>query len=274
MNYRVLFIISFLILGIGFAGLFLSTDETKTTSTETTQAPTQTQNVKSQKKETPKIKTVVITVAVVKKDLIKGHLLQESDYQISNVPLKIPEGGDDPLLAYDLKPIFREADVNSLQGFLLQQNVAKNSILNPVNVLSPHSPDFLMSSLEPSQEVAYQVSIQQADSYLLQTLKGGNYVSIYSFQDGQGKANQYRNDLVKIVDNLLVLQTISLKGDEERKSKKQKPTDVVGFIALKMTAEQVKVLYSLPKGARLILLPVAKPTPTKARGTFIRKLRG
>ncbi|MDP8079597.1 SAF domain-containing protein [Phocoenobacter skyensis] len=272
MNYRVLFIISFLILGIGFAGLFLSTEDTPIAPVKTTQ----TQNAKSEEKTTPKVTTVMITVAVVKKDLVKGHLLQESDYQISNVPLKIVEGETVSLLDYNLKSIFIKEKVKTLQGFLLQQNVAKDSILNPSDILSPHSPDFLVASLEPSQEVAYQVPIRQSDSYLLQTIKGGNYVSIYSFQNSLGRANQHRNDLVKIIDDLLVLQIIRLKQNEDETEQWQqdKSSTVVGFIALKMTAKQIKLLYSLPKEARLILLPVDKPSSNKARGTFIRKLRG
>ncbi|MDG6882642.1 Flp pilus assembly protein CpaB [Phocoenobacter uteri] len=260
MNYRVLFIISFLILGIGFLGLFFAPEITNNEKVS--------QEIQSVVQKV-KTKTVVVTTATLKRNVEKGSLLQEDDYQLSDLTLETTEGDDEPLLAYDLKPLFEQAKVNSLQGFLLDQNMTKDSIIDPTKVIAPNSPEFLVSSINPAQEVAYNVPVKGNDDYILQTVKSGTYVSVYSYQDGVGSENQNRNDLVKVLDNLLVLQVVS--GQQEEQEKK---SPVAGFVTLKMTAEQAKKLYTLPKRASLVLLPTDKSTPVNSHGTFIRKLRG
>ncbi len=268
MNYRVLFIMSLVIIFFGFAGLFFIPDKFSE------QAPTSIKDSSQQVKEfvkdvSSKMTTQIIVTATVNKDLKKGVLLKEEDYQLSELSLEVESGDDKPLLSYDLKPLFEKSKHNSLQGFILLQNITKGSIIDPLNIVSPDSPKFLISSIDPVQEVAYKIPVKIDNDYILQTVKSGSYVSVYSSQIGMGKENQNHHDLIRVVDNVLVLQTSSVPKEEQDKHSK-----ITGFVTLKMTAEQVKKLYTLPIGANLVLLPTDKPTPVKARGTFIRKLRG
>ncbi|MBR0573546.1 MULTISPECIES: flp operon protein C [Pasteurellaceae] len=266
MNYRVLFIMSLFILFVGFAGLFFMPNSFSE------QAPLpikdSSQKIKDFVEDVSSKRQVIIT-ATSNKDLNKGMLLKEEDYQLSEMTIEVKEGDDEPLLSHDLKLLFEKSKHNSLQGFLLNQNITKGSILAPKVLVSPDSSEFLISSIDPKQEVAYKVSVDINSDYILQTTKAGTYVSVYSYQGGVGRENQNRNDLIKVVDNVLVLQTNTIPKEEQDKN-----TRITGFVTLKMTAEQVKKLYTLPMGANLVLLPTDKPTPVDARGIFIRKLRG
>lgn len=195
-------------------------------------------------------------------------MLQAEDYTLSELTVE----SDDALVNYDLKDLIQEADVNSLQGFLLTQNIQSGSLLSKNTLISPKDPHFLVSTIDPKQEVAYRIYVKSANRYILDTLQNGSYASIYSQQQAKGRDSADRTDLVKIIDKALVLYGKSYTAEEQEQAKN---TDTVGYISMKLDANSVKELYSLAKDADLIVLPTNKEAAvTNHRGTFIRKLRG
>ena len=284
MNYRVLFIISFLILGLGVAGLFWGPDEPahKPTPKEIStngELPINKKVIRSHK--------VVITTATALKDLKAGQILDSDDYAIKDITITVLDSAKKrpALEAYSLKNIFEQQGeqkidknkegsetqfIHSLKGFVITESIEKGSLINPKSLLAPNDPNFILSSLDSKKEVAFVVPIHFKDAFILKTLKAGDYVSIYSKQSGQDRANEDKNNLVKVLDHILVLQ-INRPTEEE---KEDKNNTTAGNVVLKLPTEQAKELYSLPKEASIMLLPSAKAEETHSKGNFIRNLRG
>ncbi|TDQ57639.1 pilus assembly protein CpaB [Mesocricetibacter intestinalis] len=260
MNYRVLFLISFLILGVGLGGLFFlpsSSENTDTANTnQSAEAPVQ--ETKPQK---------LITTAVLTRDLSKGSLLQAEDYALSE--LSVDE--DNPLVENDLKQMLDAAGNQSVQGFLLNENMAQGSLLSKNTLISPQDPRFLLSTLDPKTEVAYRIYIASADAYLLDTVRVADNVAVFSQQTAKGVDSADRNELIKVIDKVSVLYSKAF-SDEEAKAAGDGET--VGYITVKADAAQVQKLYSVVKDAKLIVLPSEQQDSVNHRGMFIRKLRG
>ncbi|QLB12355.1 pilus assembly protein CpaB [Bisgaardia hudsonensis] len=259
MNYKVLFTVSFLILAIAFVGLFIIPNNNNSNSNSI-------ENTQQILPELTKKEEVLITTASIKKDVTAGKLLQAQDYQLSEFTVEV----DNSLVEYNLKPLIDASPDHSLQGFLTTQHLKTDSLLSPQVLISPNDPKFLVSSIDPKQEVAYRVYIHSPERYILDTLQSGGYVSIYNHQNVVGNANPDQTDLIKLLDKQLVLYSKTYTAEELNNTK----NDVVGYVAIRLKAEQLKPLYSLPKDTRLILLPTDKSTPTNKRGALIRKLRG
>ena len=275
MNYRVLFIISFLILGLGVAGLFWGPSESNNQpapQAQTTQALPVKKVEKSHK--------VVITTATALKDLTAGQLLAADDYKIKEISISVLDSDPETpaLEAYNLTKIGssennqqdEQKTINSLQGFLITESLEKGSLINPQALIAPNDPAFILSSLDAKKEVAFVLPIHFADAFILKTLKAGEYVSVYSKQSGQGRDNQDKNVLVKVLDHILVLQINPLTAEQ----KEDKNNTNAGNVVLKLPTAQAKELYSLPKNSSLMILPSEKVEKTNSKGNFIRNLRG
>jgi len=268
MNYRTLLIISLLILFVGIAGIMFlpSGDETPA------------QQVAEQVEPEKKVEEKLILVAQLKRDVNKGRLLQAEDYALNEMTVTV----DSPLVSNDVRDL---AINNSLQGFLVAENLVSGSFLSPKTLLSPNDSGFYTASLNPNQEVAYRVYIRPEDAYILTTVSGGDYVSVFNQQLASDSRNSNeRKNLIKVAPRVLVLQskTFPLPKTDDDEGNVRKPDDgfasdmeYVGFIALKVTGAQAKNFYSLDKDSKLVVLPAENTSQyIDSRGTFIRKLRG
>ncbi|MDG2957311.1 hypothetical protein [Exercitatus varius] len=256
MNYRVLFIISFLILAMGLSGLFfMFPDENQT-------APAQNQTAGEQ--PAAKRQTAVL-LAQTTRSVPQGALLQAGDYAFNELSVD----SDDPRLKFDLKPLFENTDNYSLQGYLVKQPLQAGSFLSANLLLSPQHPDYLFSSLDPKREVPYRIYIRHGERYIFDSLKTGAVVSISSQQAMRG----VNGTLIRLIDNAVVLQTKIYTQDEQLLDKDR---NIFGYVTVKLDVEQMKKLYSLPKDAHLIVLPNNElpQGATNHRGIYVRKLRG
>ncbi|MDP9500969.1 flp operon protein C [Bisgaard Taxon 45] len=262
MNYRTLFIISFLTLAIGIAGiLFLPTDGDNTLAVDSSG------QVISEEK--PKKQIVLVEL---KKDIAKGTLLQSDDYVFSEITVV----EDNPLVTNDLKDVILAAPSKSLQGYLVSENVKSGSLLSPDFIVAPNDPRFLLANLDSRQEVAFRVYLRPDERYLLDSVKVGDSVSVYNQKIATGEDNNHeRSELVRLSDKLLVLQVKEFLEDDQNQGtySEYRRKDYIGFVSLKANVEQVKHFYSLDKESKLIVLP-ADEKSTNHRGLFIRKLRG
>lgn len=261
MNYRLLFIISFLILGVGVVGLlFLGKDD----------RPEVVQQVL-----TPKVvyKDVVLTTATATRDIPKGTLIQPSDYKITNETLKLKEGDDNstatPSLAFNLRQTIADGGTGSLLGFLAQENITKGSIIDPNSILSPKAENYILASLDPDTQLAYVLPINARNTFLLTTLKAGSKVSLYAnFSEISPEQESPKGDLVKVVDYVTVLKVNPPQKDKDQDQQS------LGNIILKLSAKDLKNLYQLPRDIMLLPLPAKEPQPIDSRGLLIRQLRG
>lgn len=270
MNYRALFIISILILVVGVGGLFFLPSPSEETPAQTTEAPPP--PPPPVEVEEKKIVEVLVTTATANRDLKKGMLLQADDYTLSQV--KVEETS--PLVESDLSELIKSGDSGTLQGFLVAENLTSGSLLSKNNVISPNDTRFLISSLDPTQEVAYRIYIKEPEQYILDTLRQGDSVSIYNQQRDLDRSDTEKMNLVKLVDNLTVLQVKIFKTNdvESQESGVIQNTDFLGYVAVKLNAAKLKELYSLENGSKLIVMPSHKAGPTNHRGAFVRELRG
>ncbi len=258
MNYRLLFILSFLILGVGIAGLFVMDNDNPVKQQVVAQLPV------------AKEKDVVITTAIAERDVKKGQLISADDYKISNVTIQVKDGDDTPdktpQLAFNLRSMIADGGTGSLVGFLAKENIAKGSLIEPAVILSPKAPDFILSSLNPAEDVAYSLPVGASNAYLLDTLKTGAYVSLFaSFKQANG--DQMQGNLVKVVDYVPVLRVTQSEQKDEKNSS-------AGVLILKLSVKQLEQLFKLPQDATLLALPADKPQPVQQRGLLIRQLRG
>ena len=267
MNYRVLLIISLVIIVLGFGGLFmLPTNEGTTTENVGT-------TTTSEESSNSPVTEKVITTVTLNRDLEKGTLIKPEDYTLSE--LTVAETS--PLVDSDLKALLDAEPNHSLQGFLVTENLKMGSLLTPNLIITPEDPRFILLSLDPSQEVAYRIYVQDAEQYILDSVRGGDLVSVYSVQQDLAHPEREQNSLVKIADNLKVLQVKSFTQEEVKQGESQNKKDFLGYISLKIDATMLKEFYSLDKQAKLIALPSgleATEKPLNHRGMFIRQLRG
>lgn len=257
MNYRVLFFISFLILAMGLSGLFFMLPE---------ESPNTPQQQTASEKNAPKSQ-ISILIAQTTRQIPQGTLLQAEDYALSELTVD----SDDARANFDLKAWLANNENSSLQGYLAKQTLQAGSFLSPDLLLSPQHPDYLLSSLDPMQEVAYRIYIKAENGYIFDTLRAGSHVSVGSQQIAGGKNNKERTELIKLVGDTVVLQS-KIYGQDE----KLMDRNIVGYISVKLNAQQLQKFYSLPGGANLILFPnnIWKQGEPNHRGIFIRKLRG
>jgi rcpC len=274
MNYRTLLIISVLTLAVGIGGImFMPTSEENTESQQTS-------ITNQQESQTEKKPEKLILTAELRNDVDKGHLLQANDYVLNEISVE----EESLLIANDLRDAVNKNGIQGLQGYLMAENMRAGSFLSTKSIISPNDPRFFTSSLDPNQEVAYRVYIKAEDSYILHTISGGDYITVYNQQIAGDSRNTYdRKDLVKVSGKVLVLQAKAFSDSEDENAPEGKKTsdglpneqEYVGYVALKVTAEQAKKFYSLDRESKLVILPAESNTQNiDSRGVFIRKLRG
>ena len=274
MNYRTLLIISVLTLAVGIGGImFMPTGGENTENQQTT-------IINQPEPQTEKKPEKLILTAELKNDVDKGHLLQADDYVLNEISVV----EDSPLIANDLRDAVVKNGIQGLQGYLMAENMRAGSFLSSKSIISPNDPRFFTSSLDPNQEVAYRVYIKAEDSYILHTISGGDYIAVYNQQIAGDSRNTYdRKDLVKVSGKVLVLQAKAFSDSEDENAPEGKKAsdglpneqEYVGYVALKVTAEQAKKFYSLDRESKLVILPAESNTQDiDSRGVFIRKLRG
>ncbi|OOF69795.1 flp operon protein C [Rodentibacter caecimuris] len=264
MNYRMLFIISFLILAVGVGGILFIPSGNDGIGANS-------QNNDSIKESQEKKVEKLIILAELKHDVIKGTLLQADDYSLNEINVS----EDNPMVVYDLSEVIKDSPV-TLQGYLVNENLQGGSLLSSEKVISPNDPKFLISGINTKEEVAFRIYIKESERYLLDTVKGGDYVSIYSqyFSSDDMNNTRERSDLARIADRVLVLQAKAF-NDEEIKNASSDSKDNFGYISVKVNVEQVAKIYKLYKESKLIVLPSeGKDKSSEHRGISIRKLRG
>lgn len=255
MNYRILFLLAGVVLSIGIVGLFFLPVE---------EADEGQKNVPAQVANVPE---VVITTAVANKNLSKGNLLHADDYTLSTLTVEETS----PLVQSNLQPFLEQTQSQTLQGFLLAENLTTGSLLSANQLIAPNDDRFLISSLDPSQEVAYRIYLEPSEQYILDTVRQGDSVSIFTQQQDLTRHNNDKKNLIKLVDNLTVLrlQTINAEGSENN----QKPAHI-GYVTVKIDAQKVQKFYALENRSKLVVLPSHHSEATNHRGSLIRKLRG
>ena len=274
MNYRTLLIISVLTLAVGIGGImFMPTGEENTESQQTS-------ITNQQESQTEKKPEKLILTAELRNDVDKGHLLQADDYVLNEISVE----EESLLIANDLRDAVNQNGIQGLQGYLMAENMRAGSFLSSKSIISPNDPRFFTSSLDPNREVAYRVYIKAEDNYILHTISGGDYITVYNQQIAGDSRNTYdRKDLVKVSGKVLVLQAKAFSDSEDENAPEGKKAsdglpneqEYVGYVALKVTAEQAKKFYSLDRESKLVILPAESNTQNiDSRGVFIRKLRG
>ncbi|AET15839.1 TPA: flp operon protein C [Pasteurella multocida] len=267
MNYRMLFIISLLTLVVGVGGiLFMPTGDSSSVGEGGVALS-----------ETEKKPEKLITLAELKRDIQAGNLLQVEDYSLTEI--KVTE--DNPLINNDLTDVLALSKFKTLQGHLISENLKSGSLLSPSVVISPNDSRFLMSSLDTKQEIAFRIYLKPTERYILDTLRSGDYVSVYNQKIAYRAREESidKNSLIKIINKLLVLQVYVFQVLDENNDSAKKEDELageyIGYISLKVNANQAKMFYELEKDSKLIVLPsVDEAESSNNRGVFIRKLRG
>ncbi len=264
MNYRVLFIFSFLILGAGIAGLFLMPGEQAP-------APSQENIVEQTVPKKKPIKHVVIRVARATENLKEGHLIAQTSYEVETKSLYIEEGKDNPkdtpMLSFDLSYLLNEK--KDITGYLLDYNIPKGNLINIHDLTPPDDNDFIRRTLNSNSEVAFEVGIAKRDEYLMHSLRAGDFVNIYAELAGDNYETLHGH-IVKMIDHALVLKVNKFHLEEERQDRRA----IIADVLVRIKKEQLPHIYSFPHGTRLLILPSVKPEPVNSKGIIIRKLRG
>lgn len=219
----------------------------------------------------------LITLAELKRDIKAGSLLQVEDYSLTEI--KVTE--DNPLINNDLTDVLALSKFKTLQGHLVAENLKSGSLLSPSTVISANDARFLLSSLDTKQEIAFRIYLKPTERYILDTLRSGDYVSVYNQKIAYRAREESvdKNSLIKIINKLLVLQVnvfqVLDESNDSVKKQDELAGEYIGYISLKVNANQAKMFYELEKDSKLIVLPsVDEAESSNNRGVFIRKLRG
>ncbi len=268
MNYRVLFIFSILIFGVGIAGLIMMPHDDE-----------EPQEVQPQPSVAPKIplEHVVVQVARANRNLSADHLISQVDYDVVTKSYDIPANEanpqDFPILNYDLTPLLNQH--KDITGWFLQHNLSKGSLINPNDLISPTNENFIRYNINPVTQVAFSVPIMLRDKYLLTNLRAGDYVNIYAELDGD-HYEALAGHIVKLIDHALVLK-INPYLNNRQINGDHNPDDNymdIAEVLVRLQKSQLERIYTSPHGTRLLILPSTKPEGVDSRGIMIRELRG
>lgn len=259
MNYRILFVISLIIIAVGFGGLFLIGDQQPVTQ----QHESAVQPVVEAKKE----KT--ITVAIATTALQAGQILRKSDYSLLEMKVAVEDESLQQLKT-NILSLFKAEQPLSLEGFLLTESIEAGSRLNTDILISPNDSRFFFESLDNGQ-VAYRVYISSGHQFLLESLRAGNTATLYlqhiNYQFSRENKDSRRVD--EVVKNLEILTVERFQAESAVEK------EYAGYVTLKMDTSDLLKIFRLPSGARLLPIPQEKSTtPINHRGIFIRTLRG
>ncbi|QHM73460.1 pilus assembly protein CpaB [Mixta intestinalis] len=250
MNHRMIFFLSIIVIGVGIAGIVLQKNQTPTK-----------QSVASEQKVN---KSKVIIVAEAKRDLKAHDILRPEDYQLKSVEINST--------GHDIRDI-SSVSTNGLDGFLLLNNLSKDSAILPEMVESPNSKDFIYRSLR-SDELTYAYTVLPQEDYLLSSLSRGQQVSIYIrlteverdkknavglvSEGNSASSKQLKKFAISKVTEPLTILDIRKeeKKDDQRKSYNR--DEPVGSIILRMNQKQLARLRVVEKAGDILLFPADK----------------
>lgn len=266
MNYRVVFLFSILIIVIGAFGLLSNNKEDKN------DLLTRATDVISEKK-------VYVLLAKAKDNLAIGTLLNNKDYILSHQEL--PESS--PLIKYNLSPL------SSIEGFLLKNNLEKDTYLTKEMIAKPESPDFLKFNLE-SGKMIYTFEINKKNQYLLNLFNPGDHVSLQLRtveNSNSDKINNpdhisiksknrsgYTNEdyvLTKIIPDIQVM-SIKKYSDEEL-SKTNKENYILVYINVSIKISDLETIFMAEQSGDLILIPMKGSNQENKLSTIMPKLK-
>ncbi|MDG6898042.1 hypothetical protein A6A19_08640 [Actinobacillus delphinicola] len=268
MNYRVLFVFSILIFGVGITGLIMMPHEEE-----------RVQPVQQPQSTLPKIplEHIVVQVARANRNLAAGHLINQMDYDVVtkyyDVPANEANPQDFPILNFDLTPLLNQH--KDITGWFLQHNISKGSLINPNDLINPNNENFIRYNINPVTQVAFSVPVMLRDKYLLSNLRAGDYVNIYAELNGD-HYEALAGHIVKLIDHALILKinpylsNRQIDGDHN-------PDDNymdIAEVLVRLQKSQLERIYTSPHGTRLLILPSTKPEGVDSRGIMIRELQG
>ncbi|TPW42150.1 pilus assembly protein CpaB [Mixta tenebrionis] len=242
-----IFFLSIIVIGVGIAGIVLQKN----------QAPTKKTVVSAQQEN----KSKVIVVAEATRDLQAHDILRPDDYQLRSVEINKD--------ANDIRDI-SSVSASGLDGFLLLNNLSKDSAILPEMVASPNSKDFIYRSLK-SDELTYAYPVMQQEDYLLSSLSRGQKVSIYIrlaeiekdktnsvglvSEGNSGTSKQMKKfSLSKVTDALTILD-VKKEEKKEDQRKSYNRDEPVGSIILRMNQSQLAKLRVVEKAGDILLFP-------------------
>ncbi|MGR3808769.1 pilus assembly protein CpaB [Pasteurella testudinis DSM 23072] len=268
MNYRILFVISLIIIAVGFGGLFFIGDQQAAAVPQNGESAVQTDSEQPKEEKT-------IMVAVASKALTAGQILTKGDYYLTEMKVDVADSDRLLTLKSDLLSLLENQSTLSLEGFLLTQNVVAEQRLNSDMLIAPQDSRFLLESLEQGQ-LAYRIYIRLEHQFLLDSLSAGESVSLYARHKNYQLSRENKDNLRmdEVLTNLEVLK-IERFTDDNQAGNSAFQKDYAGYISVKISTEQLVPLQRLPSEKVLFPLPKAKSeTRLNSRGAAIRALRG
>ena len=263
MNYRILFLISVLVLLVGLGGLFMLPSESNESNNTNTTETTQPQNTAPAKK--------AIKIAMAKKNLPSGSILKQDDYQINELQVDVTS----TLVAEDVSELLLE-NATALNGFLISSPSTSGHFLAKSSLVSPSDERFLFYTVG-KDEVVFRVYIRLENQFILDTLKSGDIVGLFAQQQDFSRANSDEHQRFdEILQNLEVVK-INRFGGGMSVTKTEEEKDYAGYVSVRMKANLVKEILSLTKSRSLLVLPQGQSVDSKTlnkRGLSVRSLRG
>jgi hypothetical protein len=253
MNHKTLYFLSFIIIGVGIAGIFMQGSQQ---ASQVERAPvTTTENSR------------IITIAEATRSLKIYDILESSDYKISTI--KSDSGLKDPRDLSSLSSL-------NLNGYLVRNNIAEGSAIIPSLVEAPTSSTFVMHSLQ-GDELPYGYIVKADEEYLLSALAVGDKVSLYirltevekEKKSQVGYVPEGSNNIDKVMKKYAlspVLTGLNIVDMQKEKKKEEKSyltsSDTpVGRLVLRMTEQQLAELRVVEKAGEIILFPAEGGKP-------------
>lgn len=247
MNNRVIFFISIVVIGVGIAGIVL---QERQPSNEI-------------KKEKNVVSEHTILIAQALRDLQPYDIISPTDYKVISV--SAPKDVTDP------RDITSVSD-SSIRGYLVRNNISKDSYLSLSMLEAPSSADFAKHSLR-SDEMPYSLPISNSDDYLLSSTYTGDKVSLYIrltevdktkknnvglIPEGSASADKELKKFVvsRIFKEITVLESKRFKVDENNKqSQYGRENAPIGVIVVRLNQKQLAELRVIEKAGELFIFP-------------------
>lgn len=249
MNYRVLFVLSIIVICVGIGGIYMQNKQSKIVYP-----------LIEEKKEIEN----TIMVAEALRDLHRYDILTADDYKLTS--LKISSSIND---SRDISSI----SSGDIHGALIKNNVSKGMYLTPEIFVLSNSPDFASSSLRPD-ELPYSLKISSPDDYLLSAIKGGDRVSLFIrvieidksktsnvglVPEGSVSASREtpKYSIIRLFRNLTILGSKRYEKNDKEKNKYNldKEEEFVGEIMIRLNQLQLAKLMTVEKTGEIFLLP-------------------
>lgn len=247
MNNRVIFFISIVVIGVGIAGIVLQ----------------ERQPNNEIKKEKNVVSEHTILIAQALRDLQPYDIISPTDYKVISV--SAPKDVTDP------RDITSVSD-SSIRGYLVRNNISKDSYLSLSMLEAPSSADFAKHSLR-SDEMPYSLPISNSDDYLLSSTYTGDKVSLYIrltevdktkknnvglVPEGSASADKELKKFVvsRIFKEITVLESKRFKVDENNKQSQYGREDApIGVIVVRLNQKQLAELRVIEKAGELFIFP-------------------